>query len=223
MKLVKLAAVALALVLPSLAGAANADYIAYDVTSGLLGNQAFTGTVGMDFDVNDTIVITKLGVFDSGGDGLTTSKIVSLYDRDTQALLFQTTIAAGTGATLVNGSRFVDIAAQVFTAGRHLTIVAEGFSGNDPNYNTFNTNPAPSALDTGLGAITFVGSGRYGSPGNYPGTVDARTVVNPYAAGTFAFVPEPNSTILLGMGVFGLFGYTTRRRMLTAKTDAVEA
>ena len=43
--------------------------IAYDVPSGTVGNQDFSGPLGMDFDVEADITITRVGVFDSGSDG----------------------------------------------------------------------------------------------------------------------------------------------------------
>ena len=49
----------------------RAGGIAYQVPAGWVGNQDITGaSVGMDFDIALPIRITRLGVFDDGGDGL---------------------------------------------------------------------------------------------------------------------------------------------------------
>ena len=45
--------------------------IAYQVPAGTVGQQAFNGPLGMDFNVVQPVVVTRLGVFDSGVGGLT--------------------------------------------------------------------------------------------------------------------------------------------------------
>ena len=201
------------------AGVARADFIAYDVTSGLVGNQVFSGSVGMNFDTTAGATVTQLGVFDSGGDGLVSSKLVQLYDRDTQSLITSTTIAAGTSATLINGSRFVAITPILLTAGHHYTIVASGFTTADPLYNSgFAGAVVPSTLNTGGGILAFVGTGRYANtPGVFPTIIDTIPRPNPYAAGTFQFtaVPEPGSIALFGIGTLGLIGYRRLRNRST--------
>src|SRR2546423_1481323 len=57
-----------------------APAIAYQVPGGTLGNQAFGGSLGMDFNVNQPVVVTQLGVFDSGSDGLQLPLTARLYD-----------------------------------------------------------------------------------------------------------------------------------------------
>src|SRR4030095_4978906 len=57
--------------------------IAYEVPSGTVGNQVFSGPLGMDFDVDVDIIITRLGVFDSGSDGLQATITARLFDRET--------------------------------------------------------------------------------------------------------------------------------------------
>src|SRR6267142_6774963 len=64
---------------------AGERFIAYQVPEGLVGNQDILGTtsIGMDFDVNLDITVTRLGVFDSGANGLSLTLTATLYDRDT--------------------------------------------------------------------------------------------------------------------------------------------
>ena len=198
-----------------LGGVAHADFIAYDVTNGLVGNQVYSGAVGMDFNVVNATMLTQLGVFDSGGDGLASSKLVSIYNRDTQALVISVTIAAGTSATLINGSRFVSVSPITLTVGGHYSVIASGFTNADPLYNSsFPNAVVPSTLNTGGGLISFVGTGRYSdNPNVYPTITDTIPRPNPYAGGTFQFaaVPEPGSIALFGIGALGLIGYRRLR------------
>ena len=43
---------------------------AYQVPEGTEGNQAFTGSLGLDFNVVNPIFITHFGVFDDASDGI---------------------------------------------------------------------------------------------------------------------------------------------------------
>src|SRR4051812_14778936 len=58
--------------------AARADTIAYNVNAGVVGNQTLSAEgIGMDFNVGSSAIeITRLGIFDSGGDGLSNSLVV---------------------------------------------------------------------------------------------------------------------------------------------------
>src|SRR5437016_13537351 len=79
---------------------AHAQVIAYRVTAGTVGNQDdLGGALGMDFDVNAPIMVTRLGVFDSGSNGLGRFLTAQIYDRDTQTPVSPLiTFAAGSGA-----------------------------------------------------------------------------------------------------------------------------
>jgi len=162
----------------------------------------------MDFDVNQQVTITSLGAFDDGSDGLGRTLVVLLYDRDSPALaLANLTFAPASPGTLVGGSRFktLDIP-LVLPTGFHGSIVAEGYGSGE----RFGNNNAPIwVTDTGLGLLSFVGSGRWDpSPGVYPTNLDGGPA-NLYAAGTFEFTPEPATLLLLALGGLGVL---TRRR-----------
>ena len=45
----------------------------YNVPLGTIGNQAFGGSLGLDFDVTQQVYVDQLGVFDSGSNGLVAS------------------------------------------------------------------------------------------------------------------------------------------------------
>lgn len=188
---VRLGAAALAFV-SSLAAAhvaSAAETVAYEVKT-TTGNQDFSGSIGMDFDVVRAIDVYELGVFDDGADGFANELTAYIYDRDTQALVTKVTFAAGTTGRLASGTRFLPLPCPLhLPVDFHGSIVADGFSTADKNGNR-NTPPTPAEDDwvthDGGGALSFTGLSRYGvTPGVYPATADA--YVDNYAAGSFVF------------------------------------
>ncbi len=114
---------------------------------------------------------------------------------------------------LTNGSRFKDIGDVVLAPGQY-SIVSWGYSDADKNGNNGYSGITLSTLNTGGGAISFVGTARYsasGTGGTYPTTIDGG-LVNRYLAGTFAFVPLPPTALLLGFGLVGLGLLRFRKR-----------
>jgi hypothetical protein len=161
--------------------------IAYQVPAGTVGNQSFSGPLGLDFDVKQNIVVDELGVFDSGSDGLAVPLTARLYNRDSQTEVASLAFAAGQTGTLVGGSRFLPLATPVILpAGFHGTIVAEGYGDAEPNGNGLG-GPVSWTTDDGGGLLQFLGGGRSGpTPGAFPAAVDGGPA-NRYAAGTFQF------------------------------------
>lgn len=180
-------------VLSLLGGTAQAT-IAYQVPAGTVGNQAFTGPLGMDFDVNSPIRVTELGVFDSAQDGLVNTITAYIYDRTTQTSIVSLPFTAASPGTLVAGSRMKALPAPiVLPAGFQGSIVAENFGASDQNGNS--STPAWTT-DSGGGLVSFVGSARWGpTPGLYPPNADGGPA-NRYATGTLEFFSV--NTLALG-------------------------
>jgi hypothetical protein len=181
--------------------------IAYEVPSGTVGNQVFSGPLGMDFDVDVDISITRLGVFDSGSDGLQATITARLFDRETLEPLAALEFTPEDPGDLIGGSRFKDLSAELnITAGSRLTIAAEGYSELEGNGNQ-GFSPLGLLTNTGSCSITFL-SGRYGyNPGQFPSERDfLQVVVNPYAAGTFIFKPAAQSELHGGIAYVVPFG-----------------
>lgn len=168
-------------------------FIAYLVPAGTTGNQNFGGVLGMDFDVQNPVLITKLGVFDDGSDGLNLTLIARLWDRATQTELAAVEFTPEDPGELIGGSRFKPLPEPIrLEIGFQGTITAEGYGATEQLRNGFG-NPANIVWTTqdGHGSLAFVGSSRWGLwPGTFPGTVDEGPAAR-YAAGTFEFETTP--------------------------------
>jgi hypothetical protein len=164
--------------------------VAYEVPAGTVGNQAYSGALGMDFDVQQAVTVTRLGVFDSGGDGLGAILTARLYNRSTRAELARLDFTSAEPGELAGGSRFKDLAVPVdLPAGFQGTIAADGYGPTELNGNQ-GAGPLGLVTHDGGGALSFVGGGRFGaSPGTFPDTVDGGPA-DRYAAGTFVFGTE---------------------------------
>lgn len=172
---------------------AQETFIAYQVPAGTAGNQAFGGVLGMDFDVENPVVLTRLGVFDDGSDGLNATLIARLWDRTTETEVASLIFTPDDPGELVGGSRFKSLETPLeLPIGFRGTITAEGYGEEEKLRNRFNedTNIVWTTND-GNGSIRFVGSSRWGLvPGSYPSTVDEGPAAR-YAAGTFEFRSTP--------------------------------
>src|SRR5262245_16814186 len=193
-----------------------APIIAYNVPAGTNGNQDFGGSLGMDFNVGSTpILVSSLGVFDSGSNGLSAPISVALFNRTTGTIVPGTQInfPTGTLGTLIGGSRFLNLAAPVeLTAGFQGSIVAWGYNASEMNGNTHG-GPAPWTTNGG-GLITFGGGSRFGNAGQFPTNIDGGPV-NRYAAGTFQFeaTPEPTTWAVFGLMAVGGLGCIRWRKV----------
>jgi len=186
----------------------QAQFVAYHYPS-LTGNQTFGGALGMDFDVNQAISVTSLGIFDSGQNGIKNNIDCILYNRDTHAVVVSRSFSPSNMGFGLFGTNFLDLNTPItLAAGFHGTIVAQGYGVLEPNGNSMSpSNTYATSLDTGGGLITFTGKSRNGSFGAFPTTTDLN--VAQYGAGNFKFVavnpvPEPVSLFSLGAGVVAL-------------------
>jgi hypothetical protein len=141
----------------------------------------------MDFNVLQSISVTRLGVFDDSSDGLFLPLTARLYNRDTMEVLATLEFTPEDSGELIDGSRFKNLATPVqLSSGFHGVIAASGYGGDERNGNGVDGRSTFSAA----GSIEFVGGGRYHvDPAAFPDTVDAGPA-NRYAAGTFFFEPS---------------------------------
>jgi hypothetical protein len=187
---------ALLLLLAVTASAFSADTIAYVVPAGIPGNQQFTGSLGMDFNVVSDIVVTQLGVFhdDTNFADLQAPLEARLYLRDDNNICNFTLLATldfpvGDEGTAMDSSFFKPLPNPItLPAGSTATIVASGYGALEPNGNGYG-GAVIWYTDDGGGLLSFVGGGRYGdpaTPSSWPIYKDGGPA-NRYAAGTFIY------------------------------------
>ncbi len=212
-----LAAVASTGVLAAALPAAAATLV-YDTATTTAGNQAWGGTLGLDFTANRSVTISALGTFDSGHDGITSDIFVGIFNRTTGVLVVPAINLNGTANP--TGAAYVTKAiAPVTLAAGSYQLAAWGYNlGADINFNDGFIDPtgatSPVTFD-GLGGALTATATEY-SNDNAPGVLATNGDVGAtrYAAGTFAAaVPEPAAWTLLIAG-FALTGAGLRRRAI---------
>jgi PEP-CTERM motif len=189
------------------------------------GGQDYDSLFGMDFDANQPIKVTQLGVFDNHADGVLNTDspsqpiVIQLWVRNTGVALASVDFGAGTGdGTIVAlgvGQIFVkDLASPlILPVGNYY--ISEDYSHAE----LFTNSGAHPTIDDGGGLITFVGSGRASFGHNYifpnggGGFTDGGPA-NRYMGPDFTFsaVPEPASVVLFGFGAVGLLVAARRHR-----------
>ena len=170
--------------------------------TGAGGTQAFGGSLGMDFTVNEPILVSALGAFDDESDGFHSTITVQLWLRDDSGtaqdstddlgvlILAQDTFTTIDPGILVGGTRFHPLAERIELAPGNYTIVARGYSLNERNANSGGDGPYGELTESS--AISFQGSARFGAnDGGFPENVDSGPAFR-YAAGTLAFVSSQN-------------------------------
>jgi len=160
------------------------------------GNQAYTGSLGMEFVVNGGryIEVFQMGVFDDQGNGISSVSglTVALY-TSAGALVTgtMTTVPQGTGTPLVGGDRMVTLGTPVYLAPGTYVVGAWGFSSSDENTNFGLGGVTASTMDTGGGALTFSGGPFFNNLGvtGFPHQNTDGAPANRYGSGTFSYVP----------------------------------
>jgi hypothetical protein len=184
------------------------------------GTQAWSGNLALDFNVNSSITISQMGVFNAAGNGIITGFIdVAIFNTNT-GVMVPGTLAVFHGAYATGGLGY-----DVF---QHITpvtlgpgsygVVAVGFSGNDLNGNINFLTSGP-LLDNLGGKLTFTGASYDGNitldnPTSCAGCQGPPAQWRQFDAGTFA-VPESSTlATLLGFGIFNLAAVLGVRRKL---------
>jgi hypothetical protein len=181
---------------------------------------SFTGTRGWQFEragSPDDILITQLGVFDSGGDGLINAHEIGLWRQDpgggvSGTLLASATVPAGTAAPLLGGYRWVSISPVPIPHALAFYVVGAQYSAGDQD-----NLVTPLPFDPQGGPqfspdiFPFLGGGRYNLASSlaFPSSI---TFIPPEGPGElfwqpnfqYSGVPEPNVWLLLSPALFYL-------------------
>lgn len=173
-------------------------------TGQTLGNPPFT--LGWEFTAQSAINVTQLGLFDSDQDGLAESHDLGLWDSGGN-LLASATIGAGTGATLLDKFRYVNVASVLLTAGQNYFVGGLYTSGADPLIFPSTGSGQTFAAEIAYLRATFVSGGALMQP-------TATGGMEGYFGPNFTYsnaIPEPATWALL-IGGFALTGAAVRRR-----------
>jgi hypothetical protein len=169
----------------------------------------FFDTVGYAFTVGgNSLRVTELGVYDSGGDGLQSENVVGLWD-ETRALLSSATFAAGTAASFDADFRWAPVASFDLLAGHTYRIGAFSRTGENRT-----SGPALNEWASISGDVTLVGAVRsnnyaalaYPHQAPYAGEADVGpnvrySVITPEPPPA---VPDAPATLLLCCGALGV-------------------
>jgi hypothetical protein len=176
-----------------------------------VGNQAYSGLVGLEFDVfSPTFTVTSLGVYDSANDGIQGGKTLTtvLFNATTRTIMASATFDASNGVA-VDNYLWTDVGPVILAPGRY-AIVSYGFDADNMLHNT-SISPYGSGPDRAL-QLDYVRSIWSGSTNvatasfvaGYPDYFDGPNM---------KFTPAPGA-MLLGMLGTGLVGWMRRRKAL---------
>jgi hypothetical protein len=179
----------------------RADMIALNSTTSGAQFSSGNSTKGWAFTISSPVLVTQLGLWDQGNNGLNASHVVTIW-TSTGTLMAQTTIPSGTGATLIDGFRYVSITSILLPAGSY---TIGGFYGRLDDRFAIH----PSTITTASG-VTYNGSrSRSGfafPSGNFFGNVNSYFGPN-FQFTTAVATPDSGSTwVLLLLGVTAAFG-----------------
>jgi hypothetical protein len=189
-----------------------------DLSSG--SQNSFVGTVGGVFltSYSEWPDVNWLGYFDKGGDGLTDSHRVGLWDAgNNNQLLAQVTIPAGTTAPLANGYRWVALPGTVNLWYGHWYVIGAETTAADTWGDLIRDAQVSFSSEYAEVSAGYEWSraGRY-STDAWPAAPSGQSGQNSiYPVANMAFdlqvVPEPSTLALFGFGAL-LFARALRGR-----------
>jgi hypothetical protein len=109
---------------------ACADTTASYFLGGGLLTQNQANAIGWEFTVTDYVAVSSLGIWDAAGDGLSKVHQVGIFRADGGALVVGASIIDGTQATLIDGSRFVNVAPTTLSPGVTYYILGDDFTAD---------------------------------------------------------------------------------------------
>lgn len=176
-------------------------------------------TVGWDFQVEEELTINALGIWDDAQDGLNLAHTIGLFELSGTELV-STNIAAGSGALLLENTRWVEITEIILQPQITYSIMAD-FMCVQPTNGGDRCNVLSSGNISYHSSVTQIGLFFSSFGETVPGSgINARDVAisgDGYLGPNFGFidefaqVPEPSTLLLLGLGLASI-GFSRKRK-----------
>jgi hypothetical protein len=168
-------------------------------------------TLGYNFSTgSNAILVTALGIWDQGQDGLANAHTIGLWLNGGGPLIASVTVPAGTGAPLSGQFRFVDLATPIQITG--VFIIGASYLASDADAYVSNRSGQQATWDSAIAGIGFAASSAPGTGFAYPDNDDGLgSNVGPNLQ--FSVVPEPSNWLLfLGGGCLVMIVSALRRQ-----------
>ena len=164
-------------------------------------------TLGWAFEVDKTIRITSLSLFDSGQDGLAEEHPIGLWDS-AGTLILSATVEAGTANPLVDKFRAVAVAPTLLEPGSYRIGALFATASDSLIFPTFTENFSTAP------AITFIRGAAVVGPSLANPTPTFFNMGPAYFGPNFEYqaVPEPGSMALVGTAALVLLFARRRKR-----------
>jgi hypothetical protein len=190
----------------------NVSFAAFSITmheaNSTVGNQPWTGIVGLEFDVVDKFEVLSLGVYDSGNDGIQGGKTLTtvLFDATTRNILASATFDATDGSA-VDNYLWTDITPVSLTPGRY-ALVSYGFDSDNLLHNTYYGGAGPDR-DVRLDYVDSIWS----TSTNVATASFSHGTTDYFDAPNMKYTPAPGAVLLSALGA-ALVGWMRRRQAL---------
>lgn len=174
---------------------------------GTIGNYPLA--TGYRFAPTEDIAVTALGLYDHAEAGFIDRHEVGIFRSSDLALMSSAVLASGLSGTLIDGSRFVDVAPVTLTAGTSYYILGDQFTNDSYAYGDGAVSYAPQItwqgfVDGNAPGINAAPTFNSGVPGNLGPNFRFRTPGGE--------IPEPGTLALAFTGAVPLLGFLRRRR-----------
>ena len=164
---------------------------------------------GWQFTVNEPITITHLGLYDDyTANGFWIDHPIGLWRLSDSVLLASETMSAGTGDTLIDHFRYIDVPDVALDVGEDYVIGVYSASCDPPNADRVILNADDLQVDAAIDIVVrrWDIAGQFQMPANiyewdpYGGEPYAPDFFGP----NFQFIPEPATIGLLALGAIFL-------------------